>query len=281
VSTTYDTAREGNRGTRRPGESGGPRELRAGTRLFSDCWTMTRREFARWARQPVQAAVGLVFPVMLLLMFGYLVGGGRGVEGDYIDYLVPGMLALTMTFGLEGTMLAVTQDLGKGVIDRFRSLPMANGAVLVGRSAADMIQSAVGLAVLTGVGYALGWRADSTPGAFLGAMGLLLLLRFAMLWIGIHLAMVAGKPELVQAVQILVWPVGFLSNVFAAPDSMPGWLGTAVEWNPMSRTATAVRDLLGGPGGEPGHVAAAVLWPLALLAVFFPLAVRRFARLSR
>lgn len=112
-------------------------------------------------------------------------------------------------------------------------------------------------------------------------MGLLLLFRFAMLWIGIHLAMVAGKPEMVQAVQILVWPVGFLSNAFATPDSMPGWLGTVVDWNPMSQTATAVRDQLGGPGGEPGHVGAAVLWPLALLAVFFPLALRRFARLSR
>ncbi|MFE9998780.1 ABC transporter permease [Streptomyces avermitilis] len=251
------------------------------TYALIDSWTMTRRELAHWARQPVQALIGLVFPVMLLLMFGYLVGGGRGVAGDYVDFLVPGMLALTMAFGLEGTMLAVTQDLNKGVIDRFRSLPMANGAVLVGRAAADMLQSALGLAVLTGVGYAIGWRAHGGPGAFLAAVGLLLLLRFAMLWIGIHLAMVAGRPEMVQAVQILVWPVGFLSNAFATPDAMPGWLGTAVEWNPMSHTVTAVRDLFGGPGGEPGHIWAAVAWPLALLAVFFPLAVRRFARLSR
>jgi ABC-2 type transport system permease protein len=229
----------------------------------------------------VQLLVGLVFPVMILLMFGYLIGGGRGVPGDYVDYLVPGIFALTMAFGLESTMLNVTQDLNKGVIDRFRSMPMANGAVLVGRSAADMLQSAIGLALLTGVGYALGWRAHGGPGAFLGAVGLLLLFRFAMLWIGIHLALVAGKPELVQAVQILVWPVGFLSNAIASPDSMPGWLGTVVQWNPMSHTATAVRDLFGGPGGEPGHVAAAVLWPLALLAVFFPLALRRFRRLGR
>ncbi|WP_225320861.1 ABC transporter permease [Streptomyces luteolifulvus] len=251
------------------------------TYALTDSWTMTRRELAHWARQPVQVLVALAFPVMLLMMFGYLVGGGRGVHGDYLGYLVPGMLALTMAFGLEGTMLAVTQDLNKGVIDRFRSMPMANGAVLVGRSAADMLQSALGLAVLTGVGYALGWRAHGGPGAFLAAMGLLLLFRFAMLWIGIHLALVAGKPELVQAVQILVWPVGFLSNAFALPESMPGWLGTVVGWNPMSHTATAVRDLLGGPGGEPGHAWAAIAWPLALLAVFFPLAVRRFARLSR
>jgi ABC-2 type transport system permease protein len=178
-------------------------------------------------------------------------------------------------------MIAVTQDLDKGVIDRFRSMPMADGAVLVGRSAADMLQSALTLLVLVGVGAALGWRPGGGPAALLGALGLLLLFRFAMLWIGIHLALVAGRPELVQAVQILVWPVGFLSNAFATPDSMPGWLGTAVEWNPMSHTATAVRDLFGVPGTESGHVWWAVVWPLALLAVFFPLAVRRFARLSR
>ncbi|MEU6544493.1 ABC transporter permease [Streptomyces sp. NPDC046859] len=240
---------------------------------------MTRRELAHWARQPVPVAVGLLFPVMLLLMFGYLVGGGRGVGGAYLDYLMPGMLALTMAFGLEGTMIAVTRDLDKGVIDRFRSMPMTNGAVLVGRSVADMLQSTLGVLVLTAVGLALGWRPAGGPAGFLGALGLLLLFRFAMLWIGIHLALVAGKPEMVQAVQILVWPVGFLSNAIAAPASMPGWLATVVEWNPLSRTATAVRDLFAGTGTD--HVPAAVLWPLALLAVFFPLAVRRFARLSR
>ncbi|MEV7001961.1 ABC transporter permease [Streptomyces sp. NPDC093982] len=246
---------------------------------LTDSWTMTRRELAHWARQPVQGLVNLVFPVMLLLMFGYLIGGGRGLPGSYIDYLVPGMLALTMAFGLEGTMIAVTQDLNKGVIDRFRSMPMANGAVLVGRSVADMLQSALSLFVLMGVGYALGWRAAGSPGGFLGAVGLLLLFRFAMLWIGIYLALVAGKPEMVQAVQILVWPIGFLSNAIALPESMPGWLGTVVEWNPMSRTATAVRDLFGGTGMD--GVGPAIVWPLVLLAVFFPLAVRRFGRLSR
>ncbi|SCF56997.1 ABC transporter efflux protein, DrrB family [Streptomyces sp. Ncost-T10-10d] len=253
----------------------------------SDSWTMTRRELAHWARQPVRIVVGLVFPVMLLLMFNYLVGGGQGVDGDNTEFLVPGMLALTMAFGLESTMLAVTQDLNKGVIDRFRAMPMVSGSVLVGRSVADMLQSAAALAVMTGVGYAVGWRWHHGPAAALGALGLLLLLRFAMLWIGIQLALVAGKPEMVQAVQILVWPVGFLSNVFATPESMPGWLGAAVEWNPMSATATAVRGLFGNPGGPGGTWASdhaellAVAWPLALIAVFFPLAVRRFARIGR
>ncbi|MER6527785.1 ABC transporter permease [Streptomyces sp. NPDC001508] len=245
---------------------------------LTDSWTMTRRELAHWARQPGSLLVALLFPVMLLLMFGYLVGGGRGVRGDYVDYLVPGMLALTMAFGLEGTMLAVTQDLNKGVIDRFRAMPMANGSVLVGRSAADMLQSAAGLVLMAAVAGAVGWRPHGAAGAFLAAFGLLLLFRFAMLWIGIYLALVAGRPELVQAVQILVWPVGFLSNAFATPDAMPGWLGTAVQWNPLSHTATAVRELLGGQGAAGGQVWAAVIWPVALLAVFFPLAVRKFRR---
>ncbi|WP_263167024.1 ABC transporter permease [Streptomyces sp. SCSIO ZS0520] len=254
---------------------------------LSDSWTMTQRELAHWARQPGQLAVNLVFPVMLLLMFGYLIGGGRGVEGAYVDFLVPGMLALTMAFGLEATMLSITQDLNKGVIDRFRSMPMAGGAVLVGRAAADMLQSAVSLVVMILAGLAIGWRWEGSAAGALGAFGLLLLLRFAMLWIGIHLALVAGRPEMVQAVQILVWPVGFLSNAFATPEAMPGWLGAGVEWNPMSATATAVRELFGNEAATGTSWAAqhaellAVAWPLALVAVFFPLAVRKFAALGR
>ncbi|MFD3701548.1 ABC transporter permease [Nocardia sp. NPDC058658] len=257
------------------------------TWALADSWTMTRRELDHWVRQPVQVVVGLVFPVMLLVMFSYLIGGGRGVDGDFTSFLVPGMLTMTMAFGLESTMLSVTQDLGKGVIDRFRSMPMNSGAVLVGRSVADMLQSVVGLTVMIAVGYAIGWRWHGGFAAFLGAVGLLLLLRFAMLWIGIYLAMVAGKPELVQAVQMLVWPISFLSTAIASPESMPSWLGAVVEWNPMSATATAVRGLFGNPGADGDSWAAthaellAVVWPLALIAVFFPLAVQRFRDLSR
>ncbi|MFG2293532.1 ABC transporter permease [Streptomyces sp. NPDC048603] len=255
--------------------------------VVQDSWTMTRRELAHWGRKPVAVVVGLVFPVMMLLMFGFLVGGGRGIDGEYVEFLVPGMLALTMAFGLESTLTAVTQDLQKGVIDRFRSMPMSSSAVLVGRSLADMFQSALGLVVLAAVGLALGWRWHGSPAAALAAFGLLLLFRFAMLWIGIWLGMVAGRPEMVQAVQILVWPVGFLSNAFATPESMPDWLGAVVEWNPMSATAAAVRDLFGNPAAGSSSWAAehaallAVVWPLLLLAVFFPLAVSRFRGLSR
>lgn len=257
------------------------------TWVVADSWTMTRRELAHWARQPVQVVIGLVFPVMMLLMFGFLVGGGRGIDGEYVEFLVPGMFVLTMAFGLEATMTALTRDLGKGVIDRFRAMPMSPSAVLVGRSLADMLQSALGLAVLAAVGLLLGWRWHGSAAAALAAFGLLLLLRFAMLWIGIHLGMVAGRPELVQAVQILVWPVGFLSNAFATPQSMPGWLGAVVEWNPMSATGTAIRELFGNPAAAApswasDHAALlAVGWPVLLLAVFVPLALGRYRGLSR
>ncbi|MET7934724.1 ABC transporter permease [Streptomyces sp. NPDC005322] len=259
------------------------------TTTLIDSWTMTRRGLAHWARQPVQVIVGLAFPVMMLLMFAYFLGGGMTVPGggDYKEYLVPGMFALTMAFGLEGTMLAITQDLNKGVIDRFRSMPMAPSAVLVGRSVLDMIQSALALLALIGTGLAMGWRWHGGPADALLAVGLLLWLRFALLWIGIHLGMVAGRPELVQAVQILVWPIGFLSNAFASPETMPGWLGAIADWNPMSATATATRDLFASPGGGGDSWPAdhaqllAVCWPLALIVVFFPLAVGRYRGLSR
>lgn len=254
----------------------------------TDSWTMTRRELAHWARQPFQVFVGLAFPVMLLLMFGYLMGGGSGIPGRLPR--VPGAGHVRADHGLRPGRHDGRGHPGpqQGVIDRFRSMPMAVGAVLVGRSAADMLQSALSLVVLVGVGLAVGWTWHGSFAAFLGALGLLLLLRFAMLWMGIHLAMVAGKPELVVTVQILVWPVSFLSNAFATPESMPGWLGATVEWNPMSATATAVRDLFGNEGGAASTSWAAehaqllaVLWPLALIAVFFPLAVRRFGALSK
>lgn len=255
---------------------------------LTDAWTMTRRELAHWARQSVQLLVGLVFPVMMLVMFAYFIGGGMEVAGggDYKEFLFPGMLALTMAFGLESTMVSITTDLNKGVLDRFRAMPMSRSAVLVGRSVADMIESLVSVVVLLLAGLLMGWRWHGGVGAGLAAIGLLLLLRFAMLWLGIYLGMAAGKPELVQAVQILVWPVGFLSNAFTSADTMPDWLGAIAEWNPMSATATAVRDLFDNPGWGGDSWAAdhagllAICWPLALLAVFFPLAVRRYLRLG-
>ena len=250
--------------------------------MASDSWTLTRRTLLHWRNQPGQLVLGLLFPVMVLLMFAYLFGGAMAVPGggDYREFLLPGMFALTMAFGLENTYTAVAADARRGVTDRFRTMPISAAAVVTGRSVADMLTAAVGLAALIGVGLAVGWRWHHGLGNALLAVGLLLLLRYALLWAGIWLALTAGRPETLMAVQILVWPLGFLSSVFAAPETMPGWLGPLAEWNPLSATADATRELFGNPGPSTGRTWPAIAWPLLLLAVFVPLAIRRYRRLT-
>jgi len=258
-------------------------------RILRDTWTITRRDLEHWIAQPAPVIIGLLFPVMTVLMFGYLFGGAISVPGggSYREFLLPGMFALTMVFGTEMTMSAVVTDAMRGVTDRFRSLPMASAAVLLGRSCADLLNAVVGLAVIMGCGLAVGWQARGGLGSTVAAIGLLLLLRFALIWVGIYLGLLIPGPESVTAVQILVWPLGFLSNVFVSPSTMPGWLGAVAEWNPLSATASAIRELFGNPGVTGQSWAAdhsltlALGWPLLLVGVFLPLAARRYRRLSR
>ncbi len=260
----------------------------------TDAWTITRRDLNHWVGQPFGIIVTLLFPVMLVLMFGYIFGGAMSVPGgnasggsDYREFLMPGMFTMTMAFGLEATMTSVATDAARGVTDRFRSMPMAPSAVVLGRSIADMLASALGLVVMIACGLLIGWRWHGTIGEALLAVGLLLLLRFSLLWVGIYLGLVVKSPETVVAVQILVWPVLFLSNTLVAPETMPGWLGAISEWNPLSATVAATRELFGNPGWGGGTWIAqhsllmAVLWPLIIFAAFFPLSVSRYQRLSR
>ncbi|HEU5475379.1 MAG TPA: ABC transporter permease [Actinophytocola sp.] len=253
---------------------------------LTDTWTIARRDFARWARQPAPVVIGLLFPVLVVLMFGYLFGGAIQVPGgaDYREYLMPGAFAMAMLFGIETTMVAVSTDAARGVTDRFRSLPMAPSGVVAGRSVADLAHSLVGLAVLIGCGLLIGWRAHGSPAETALAIGLLVLLRFAMLWFGIYLGLVVRGPESVAAVQILVWPVAFLASTFVPPQTMPGVLGTLAEWNPLSATISATRDLFGNPDAPADSwvtqhaLLMAIVWPVLIVAVFLPLAVRRYAR---
>jgi ABC transporter DrrB family efflux protein len=254
-----------------------------------DGWTIAQRALLHWSRQPGTVITGLLFPVLMVVMFGYLLGGQMEVPSgaDYFDFLLPGMFVLTMVFGIEATMVAINADAAKGVTDRFRSMPMAPSAVVVGRSVADMLHSVLGLAVMIACGLVVGWRWDDGAGGALAAVALLLLLRFALIWVGIYLGLLVKTPEAVVAVQILVWPLGFLSSAFVAPSTMPGWLGTIAEWNPMSSTVTAIRDLFGNPGWTGDSWVAqhaelmAVVWPLVIVAIFFPLSVQRYRALSR
>lgn len=256
---------------------------------IADAWTITCRDLTHWRLRPGVVIVGWVFPLMIVLMFGLLFGGAIRVPngGNYFEFLMPGMFATTMLFGLETTMIAVTTDASKGVTDRFRSLPMSASAVVLGRCIADMLNSIVGLALLIGVGLLLGWRWHAGMSAALAAVGLLLLLRFALLWVGIFFGLLAKGPESVAAVQILVWPISFLSNVFVNPSTMPSWLGAIAQWNPLSATTSAIRQLFLNPRWQAGSwvsehaVLMALVWPMLLVAIFLPLSVRTYRRLNR
>ncbi|GAA1592364.1 ABC transporter permease [Kribbella sancticallisti] len=256
---------------------------------LADGWTIARRDLVHWRMQPGPVIFAWFFPVLMLLMFGALLGGAMVVPGgdSYYELLVPGIFALAMLFGLEGTMTAVTTDAAKGVTDRFRSLPMSSVAVVLGRCIADMLDSVVTLAVLVASGLALGWRWHGSFGAALGAFGLLLLLRFALLWAGIYIGLVVKNAQSIVAVQVLVWPVGFLSSAFVATATMPDWLGAVAQWNPLSSTATAARSLFGNPGAVAGSwigehaLLGAIVWPLVLIAIFLPLSAIRFRNTSR
>lgn len=255
----------------------------------SDSWTMTRRTLAHWVRAPAPVVFNLLFPVLMLVMFGYLLGGQMQVPAgtSYFTFLVPGMLTLTVLFGIETTVLAVTTDASRGVTDRFRSMPMSGSAVVIGRSLADMLNSIVALAVVLGAGFAVGWRPrDATVGVLAG-LGMLLVLRFALVWLGIYLGLLIKAPEGVVALQVLVWPLAFLSNIFTAPSSMPAWLTAVAEWNPLSATTAAVRELFGNPGWTSSSwisdhaILMGLLWPAVLTAIFLPLSVRSYRRLDR
>ncbi|WP_409495015.1 ABC transporter permease [Amycolatopsis sp. cmx-11-12] len=255
---------------------------------ISDATALTGRILLHWRQRPGSILVGLLFPVLMVLMFGYLFGGAMAVpDGEYLDFLIPGMLTMTMLFGLEAMVVAVTTDAAKGVTERIRAMPVATTAILAGRSAADLLNAVVGLAVMVVTGLLVGWVPERGFLPTLAAFGLLLWLRFAFTWVGIYLGLLLKTPESAVAVQILVWPVGFLSSVFVSPVTMPGWLGAISTWNPLSATATAIRDLFGNPTwgatdwASTHSVTLALLWPAVLTAIFLPLAARQYRALGR
>jgi ABC-2 type transport system permease protein len=253
-----------------------------------DAATLTRRILLHWRQRPVSIALALLFPVLMVLMFGYLFGGAMAVpDGTYTDYLIPGMLTMTMLFGLESVVVAVTTDTAKGVTERIRVMPVSSAAVLIGRSCADLLHAVAGLAVMVATGLAVGWRPQHGLAPALAALGLLLWLRFAFSWLGIYLGLLLKTPESAVTVQVLVWPIGFLSSTFVSPSTMPAWLDAIATWNPLSATATSIRDLFGNPTWATHTWAAdhatplAVLWPAVLTAIFLPLACRQYRLLAR
>ena len=254
-------------------------------------WLIMQRDLMHWVRQPAGPIIGIAFIVMLVLMFGFLLGGAIAIPGaepgEYLAFLLPGMFALTMLFGIDETRTAMSLDVTRGVTDRFRSMPIAGSGVVLGRAGADLAYAVVSLAVLMAGGLLLGWRIESGLGPAVLAVALLLWLRFSMIWVGIMLGIALRGSSAAMAVQILIWPIGFLSNAFVSTESMPAWLGAISQWNPLSATAAAVRELFGNPTGVTGGILSthavllAALIPLAITAVFLPLSARAYRRLER
>ncbi|HLS39524.1 MAG TPA: ABC transporter permease [Ornithinicoccus sp.] len=255
----------------------------------ADAWTMVWRQLLYYVRQPTTILWQLGFPIVSVLLFVYVFGSAMNIGGgaDYTSFAMPGMFAMTMAFGFMNTAYAVVLDKEKGVTDRFRSMPMSPSAVVAGRGVGDLIGAGVDLLVLAVIALVIGWRSDGSVTETLAAFLLLLLLRFALIWIGIYLGLGVRNTEAAGNLFAVAFPFGMISSVFTPPSMMPDWLGLIAMWNPVSSTATAIRELFGNPVGlgdswiEQNAMVMAVVWPLLITVVFLPLAVRRYQRLSR
>lgn len=259
-------------------------------RALADGWLMAGRNMRHVVRAPEEIILYFSLPIMFVLVFGYVFGSGMSVPGDgsYREFLLPGVFVMTMLYGLGATASAIAVDAGRGVVDRFRSLPMARSALLSGRASADLVRACLEMTTLVMCGLLVGWQWREGVGPALAAVALILLLRVAMTWVGILFGLLVPNPDTVAVVVFpLAFPLTALSNVFVAPELMPDWLGAIAAWNPLSATVAAARDLFGNPGlsGDswPARHALelAVAWPLALIAVAAPAAVRRYRQLGR
>jgi len=256
-----------------------------------DSLVVARRNLIRMLRIPEMIIFGLVQPIMFVVLFSYVFGGSISVGGTttpsvYREFLMAGIFAQTVTFATAGAGAGIADDMHKGLIDRFRSLPMARGAVLTGRTIADLVQSALTLVVLSIVAVIVGWRIhDGLPNA-LGGFALLLLLGYAFSWIGALIGLSVRTPEAATSGGLIwLFPLTFVSIAFVPADNMPTVLRVMAEWNPFSATVQASRQLFGNlpphypvPDAWPmQHPAlASAIWSILIVVVFRTLAVRKY-----
>jgi ABC transporter DrrB family efflux protein len=253
---------------------------------IKDMWIITKRNLRRFIRMPQLLLVATVQPVMFLLLFNFVFGGAISLPGvSYIDFLLPGILVQTVMFGATNTATGLTEDLAAGVIDRFRSLPMARGAVLAGRTLADLMRSAAVNTLMIFVGYLIGFRPSGIPQLLLGLI-LALMFGYSMSWVFAAVGLVARTPEAAQSASfLLVFPFVFASSVFVPVQSMPGWLQVFAENQPVSVLATTVRGLTIGieamPSGKTieGMIALSIAWIIGIFVVASPLSVNIYRRI--
>jgi ABC transporter DrrB family efflux protein len=263
-------------------------------RTISDIAVLTRRNLRHTIRMPEVLATSAIMPAVFILMFTYVFGGAVGTTlppaaaGEYVNWLIPGLLAQFALFGGGATASGLVEDLNKGVIDRFRSLPMARSAVLAGRTFSDMLRSMLTLTLMLAIGTAIGFRVQTSLAGLLGAVGIALLFGYAWSWAMAVIALSVRTAEAVQAaVYMGVFPLAFTSSVFVPTQTMPGWLQPFAANQPITVVTNALRGLILGPGAlQPGQsvteqVLLALAWSTAIIAVFAPLAVRAYRRAVR
>jgi ABC-2 type transport system permease protein len=258
--------------------------------VLVDGMVITMREIRHLRHQPALLLGEVVFAVLFVVLFGYVFGSAISVPGggDYREFLMPALFAVTVFFGVTTTTEEVARDVERGVMDRFRSMPMSRIAVPLGRTIADVLVSIPALAAMVGVGLLVGWRPHEGLASALAAFALVLLMGYAMRWVGVVIGLYV-TPATASIVVRLVLPLAVLSNAFVPTEGMPPVLRAIAEWNPISSLITACRQLFGNPGGTAADAAwplqnpviATVLWSLLILLVFVPVAVARFRQPER
>jgi ABC-2 type transport system permease protein/oleandomycin transport system permease protein len=245
---------------------------------ISDALVMTQRNLLHYLRVPTLIVFSTISPVMFVLLFRYVFGGAIPVAGSYVDYLMPGIFIQTIAFGATQTGVGLAEDLTKGMVDRFRSLPMARSAVLAGRTTSDTVRNTFVTLLMVVVGYLVGFRfrAGFVPAVL--AVGLVVLFGLAFSWISATIGLAVQDVESVQTFSFLwVLPLTFASSAFVPVTSMPGWLQAFAKVNPITIVVNATRALSsGGPTGK--LFLQSLAWIAVMLAVFVPLSVRKYRR---
>jgi ABC transporter DrrB family efflux protein len=248
---------------------------------IADTLVLARRGLLRIPRQPDLLIGFTIQPVMFVLLFVYVFGGAIRTPGyDYVDFLMPGIITQSISFGGFVTALGLAEDLKKGLIDRFRSLPMSRAAVLAGRTLADLATNALSLTVLTTVGVIVGFSFHNSFGEVVAGFALMLLFGYAFSWVFATIGLLVSTPEAANAVGFTaIFPLTFASSAFVPVQSMPDWLQAFAKVNPFTVIVDAMRALwLGAPAGH--NIIGAVAWIAGIIVVFAPLAVLRYRRVS-
>ncbi len=253
--------------------------MRALAYAAADTVVLAKRSLKRIPRQPDLLLGFTIQPVMFVLLFVYVFGGAIETPGyDYVDFLMPGIIVQSVAFGGFVTALGLAEDLKKGLIDRFRSLPMWGPAVLTGRILADIGTNVIQLVIMFSVGIAAGFWFSTSVVDVVAGIALLLLIGYAFSWVFACIGLIASSPEASNAYGFtLLFPITFVSSAFVPPDTMPNWLEPVAQANPFTTMVDAARALfIGTPAGN--DVWGAVVWSLAIIAVFAPLAAWRYRR---